>query len=240
MIKYHKSFVYLPDPTRSRPNIPESHRKLAAQSPPMPLPLHCKPWMDEQLLGWTFYYGYLTSIKLIGLPDGKVEVENMERLQTESKVDDIFRTNFFGGYVGISATGYSISTPPGIVSLMMPATNPPSELITLPAILETDWYPRELVALFQAPGVGEQVSIQYGDELVRILPIPRIDEEEGLEQMTDEEAAELLARREIYAEDERTAKGQMTQSGGRLKRVYPRWSRKYGEKLKAETTDEVS
>ena len=237
MLKFHKSFVYLPNPTRSQPNIPEEHKQLAAESPPMPLPLHCRPWIDEQSLGWTFFYGYLTSVTLVGLADGRVRIENFEQLQEESGVKDIIRTNFFGGYAGLSATGYTITTPPGVVSLMMPPTTPPQGLLVLPAILETDWFPRELIALFQAPLEGEQVRIEYGDELLRILPVSRFDDSK-IAEMNDDEVAEVMAKRAEYVADEKQTKGRLTKSGGALKRVYPRWSKEFLQQLQTESEDE--
>ena len=223
MLKYTKVIPYVPTPTRSRPNIPHDDLELAKLDPPMPLKLHCKPWLDEQSLGWTFYYGYLTPITITGLGDNEIHIENLEQLKAESRVPDIMRKVFGSNHLGITAIGYMVSTPQNIVSLMLPPTHPPDNMHVIPAVLETDWYPRELVTLFKVPAKNETIHLEYKTELMRLVPIPRFDNQELIE-MSEEELSTHMAENNRYLQDEKNTEGRLTQSGTHMKRIYPKWS----------------
>jgi hypothetical protein len=88
MLKFTKSLPYLPDPARPRPHITEQERAWAAGQPPLPVPFHCKPWVDGQTIGWTLFYGYRTSITLHDRADGRLEIENLALLMGETGRED--------------------------------------------------------------------------------------------------------------------------------------------------------
>ncbi|MFZ0549033.1 MAG: DUF6065 family protein [Candidatus Promineifilaceae bacterium] len=224
MIQFTKAAAYIPDPVRSRPVITDEDKALAAEDPPYPVRLHCKPWMDGQSVGWTLFYGYLTPITVVGLGDGDFRVENLEQLKAESQVDNIIMP-LVGGYFGMPATGYTFLTQPGIISLILPAPNAPPDLHLEPGIIETDWYPLEMPAVFKVPPKGEAVTLDYKMEIARLVPIPRL-ESMTLTPMAEDDLNALLKRRQEYIEDRGKYHGKTVQMGV-IKQSYKKWSAEY-------------
>jgi hypothetical protein len=211
MIQFTKAAVYFPDPVKSRPLITDEDKALAAEKPPFPVRLYCKPWMDGQVVGWTIFYGYLTSITVIGMADGNYEVENLAQLQAESQIENVI-IPLIGGFFGIPATGYTFLTQPGYISLMLPANNPPPGLELEPGIIETDWYPLEMPAVFKIPPEGQSITLDYKMEIARIVPIPRL-EEMSLNPMTEKDLEKLLERRQQYIKERGNYHGKAVQMG---------------------------
>ncbi len=232
MIQFTKAAPYIPDPVRSRPLITDQDKALAAADPPYPVRLHCKPWMDGQSVGWTLFYGYLTSITVVGLAEGDFHVENLEQLKAESQVDNIIMP-LVGGYFGIPATGYTFLTQAGYISLMLPATNPPPGLELEPGIIETDWYPLEMPAVFKVPPEGESVTFDYKMEIARLVPIPR-PEAMTLIPMVEDDLTALMERRQQYIDERGQYHGKTVQMGGVIKQSYKKWSAEYRRKFSAD------
>ena len=232
MIQFTKAAAYIPDPVRSRPLITDQDKALAAVDPPYPVRLHCKPWMDGQSVGWTLFYGYLTSITIVGLSDGGYHVENLEQLQAESQVDNIIMP-LVGGYFGIPATGYTFLTQPGYISLILPPTNPPPGLELEPGIIETDWYPLEMPAVFKVPPAGESVTLDYKMQIARLVAIPRL-EKMTLRPIAEDDLTELMERRQRYIEERGKYHGKAVQMGGVIKQSYKKWSADYRRKFPAD------
>lgn len=231
MLKFAKAAPYIPDPERSRPLITESDKVRGAHDPPFPAPYMCKPWSDGQRIGWTLFYGFLTPITIVGLGDGRVEIENKEQLARETNQTRI-GDHFTQGYVGIGV-GYTLKTPPGFVSLIIPPTQPPPGLETVPCVIESDWYPRQLFLLFRAPAEGVRVALDHKDEIARVVVVPRI---EGVtaEPMTAEELEEIEQRRQSYLEEEKTTPTRwQAATGDTFTHLYKEWSKRYrkGEEL---------
>lgn len=228
MIQFTKAAEYIPDPVRSRPVISDEDKALAAADPPYPVRLHCKPWMDGQSAGWIIFYGYLTPITIVGLGGDDFRVENLERLKAESRVDNIIMP-LVGGYFGIPATGYTFLTQPGYISLILPAPQAPPGLQLEPGIIETDWYPLEMPAVFKVPAAGESIRLDYKMEIARLVPIPRL-EEMTLAPMTEDNLAALLARRQSYLEERGKYHGKVVQMGV-IKQSYKKWSAEFRRRL---------
>ena len=224
MIQFTKAAAYIPDPVRSRPFITAEDKALAAEDPPYPVRLHCKPWMDGQSVGWTLFYGYLTSITVVGLENGEFHVENLEQLKAESQVENIIMP-LVGGYFGIPATGYTFLTQPSYISLILPATHAPPGLQLEPGIIETDWYPLEMPAVFKVPPPGEAVTLDYKMEIARLVPIPRL-EAMTLTPMAEDNLTALIERRQQYIEERGKYHGKTVQMGV-IKQSYKKWSAEF-------------
>jgi hypothetical protein len=225
MLKFAKSVAYLPDPARSRPFISEADKVKATSDPPAAVPFHCKPWVDGQTVGWTLFYGYLTSITIVGTADGKIEVRNLEQLARETSQPRIV-DQFADGHFGIG-TGYTLQTPPGMVSLILPATHAPSGLNALTGVVETDWYPRQLFAVFAVPSPGTEIILDYQMPLVRVVVIPR---HEGWEvrPLNETELANLAERNAAYLKEEVATDTRWTAvSGDTFTHLYKQKSSQY-------------
>ena len=128
-------------------------------------------------LGWTLSYGYLTPITLTGGEAGRLEVENLEQLTKETgqpHIIDQFAPEHFG--IG---SGYTLWTPPGYVSLILPPANPPGNLSLVTGVIESDWYPLQLFLVFQRPAAGDQIRLDYGMALAQVVIVPRQEEAEA-------------------------------------------------------------
>jgi hypothetical protein len=184
MLKFAKAAPYIPDPVRSRPLITDDDKERGSLDPPYPVPYLCKPWADGQRVGWTLFYGFLTPITIVGLGDGRAEILNKEELARETNQKRV-GDHFAPGYVGLGI-GYTLKTPPGFVSLIIPPTQPPSGLETVPFIVESDWYPRQIFLVFRVPSAGVQIPLDHKDELARVVVVP-IHEQLTADPMSAEE-----------------------------------------------------
>ena len=224
LLKFAKAVIYLPDPVRSKPLITDEHRAKAAESPPHPVPFHCKPWVDGQTIGYTIFYGFLTPIEIVGLPGGRVHVENAEALFAEARVTNQTES-FAPGFFSFS-TGYTFKTEPGMVCLMMPPTKPPAGFEMLTAVVETDWFPKEVFVAVKVPPEGERIQLEFGMELARIVVVPRMDSAE-ITPMSPEEVATIRERETAYREDEATTDSKWAAAtGDTFTHVYKQWARK--------------
>jgi len=229
MLKFAKSAPYIPDPVRSRPNISDEDRARAAEEPPQVVPFHCKPWVDGQSIGWTLFYGYVTSITILGMGDGKIEVENLFQLTRETNQERVV-DQFAHGHFGIG-TGYRLRTPPGMVSLILPPTTPPPGLVTVTGVIETDWYPRQLFLVFRAPEKGTRISLDYKMELARVIVIPR-QEGQKAEPLSPEELAALREEARQYREEEKITRSRWrAASGDSFTHIYKEWSQRFRKDL---------
>jgi hypothetical protein len=225
MLKFAKSAPYLPDPARSRPLITDADKERGSVNPPHVVPYHCKPWVDGQTAGWTLYYGFLTPITIRSHADGRLHVQNLEQLGRETQQPQIV-SQFAAGHFGLGC-GYTLQTPPGYVSLIIPATRPPAGLEALTAVIETDWYPRQLFLVFRLPPVGVEIFLDRGMELARVLVIPR---QEGLEarSFTTDELANLHQHEQQYLAEEQTTDSRWTAaSGDEFTHLYRQWSTRH-------------
>ncbi|MCL4263009.1 MAG: hypothetical protein KJ069_07325 [Anaerolineae bacterium] len=225
LLKFAKSVPYLPDPARSRPHIAAADKERGSANPPHAVPYHCKPWVDGQTVGWTLFYGFLTPITITGQTNGTVEVTNLEMLAQETQQPHIV-SPFAQGHFGIGC-GYTLQTPPGFVSLVMPATRPPAGLSALTAVIETDWYPRQLFLVFPIPPPGMQIFLDRGMELARVVVIPRPEQGEA-RPFTADEQAEFNKRQQQYLEEEKTTPTRWTSaSGDQFTHLYKQWSARF-------------
>ena len=230
MLKFAKSAPYIPDPARSRPFITEQDKERAAQDPPAAVPFHCKPWVDGQTVGWTLFYGYLTSVTVVGLGNGRIEVRNLEQLAQETNQPRVI-DQFAHGHFGLGS-GYTLQTPSGFVSMLVPATQSPSGLQALTGVIETDWYPRQLFLVFKAPPAGMEIVLDYKAELARVVVIPR---HEGLEAqpLTDAELAVVQEQEAAYLAEEKSTPTRWTAaSGDSFTHLYKTWANRYRHQQK--------
>lgn len=224
MLKYAKSVSYLPDLRRSRPFIQDEDRARAAKNPPEPVPFHCKPWVDAQSLGWTIPYGFLTAIEIVGLGEGRISVANIATLQGESNQPRIV-DQFAPGHFGIGC-GYSLHTPPGLISLLLPANDPPPNLDLVSGVIESDWYPRQIFLVCRSPAKGKKIYLDREMPLARVVLVPR---HEGLDatQLDEPEAEEIAAREAAYVAEEATTPTRwQAASGDWFSHLYKEWSRR--------------
>lgn len=201
LLRYHKQFVYLPDPEPSRSAVTDEMRRLAAHEPPFPVPLHCKPWLDGQTVGWTLFYGYLTPLGVRTLPDGTLQPDNLAQLKAEAQTAQLVET-IADGYFTL-ATGYKLRTEPGCVCLILPPTRPTPGYEVLTAVLETDWFAKEVFLTMRTPPPGSSYELAYRAELARVVVIPRL-ETAALRPFTAEEIAESAAAEAAYRAEEQT------------------------------------
>jgi len=224
-LKFGKSVPYLPDPVRSRPLVTAVDKARGSADPPHAVPYHCKPWVDGQTAGWTLFYGFLTPISITGQADGGIEVQNLEMLARETQQPEIV-SHFAQGHFGIGS-GYTLQTPPGFVSLIIPATQPPAGLEALTAVIETDWYPRQLFLVFRLPPPGTQILLDRGMELARVVVIPRPEQLEA-RPFTADELAEINQRQQQYLDEEKTTPSRWTAaSGDQFTHLYKQWSARF-------------
>lgn len=221
-LRFAKSVPYLPDPVRSRPHVTAVDKERGSANPPHAVPYHCKPWVDGQTVGWTLFYGFLTPITISAKVDGTLVVENLEMLARETQQPKIV-SHFAQGHFGFGC-GYTLQTPPGFASLIIPATRPPARLDALTAVIETDWYPRQLFLVFRIPPPGAQIFLDRGMELVRVVVIPRQEQGEA-RPFTADELAELHNRQQQYLDEEKTTTARWTSaSGDQFTHLYKQWS----------------
>lgn len=231
MLKFAKATPYIPDPERSKPLITEDDKVRGAHNPPYPAPYMCKPWADGQRIGWTLFYGFLTPIAIVGLGNDRAEIENKEELARETNQKRV-GDHFAPGYVGLSV-GYTLKTPPGFVTLIIPPTRPPQGLETVPFVVESDWYPRQIFLVFRAPAAGVRIPLDHKDQLARAVVVPR-HEKLTAEPMNAEELAEVEQSRLTYLEEEKTTPTRwVAATGDPFTRLYKEWSNRYrkGEEL---------
>lgn len=224
-LKFGKSVPYLPDPVRSRPLVTAVDKERGSAEPPHAVPYHCKPWLDGQTVGWTLFYGFLTPISITGQADGGIEVENLKLLAGETQQPEIVSL-FAQGHFGIGS-GYMLQTPPGFVSLIIPATQPPAGLEALTAVIESDWYPRQLFLVFRVPPPGTQILLDRGMELARVVVVPRHEQLEA-RPFTADELAEINQRQQQYLDEEKTTSSRWTAaSGDQFTHLYKQWSARF-------------
>lgn len=225
MLSFAKSAPYLLDPVRSRPLITDEDRQRGSASPPHAVPYHCKPWADGQMVGWTLFYGFLTPITITGQADGSIAVDNLAQLARETQQPQII-TRFAKGHFGIGS-GYTLQTPPGFVSLILPATQPPAGLEALTAVIESDWYPRQLFLVFRLPPVGTSIILDRGMELARVVVIPRQEQMEA-RPLTAAELAILQEREQQYLDEEKSTDSRWrSASGDEFTHLYRQWSKRH-------------
>jgi hypothetical protein len=143
MLKYVKNVPYVPDPIQTSDGVP----------------------------GWTLSYGYLTPITIAGGEDGRIAVENLAQLAQETGQPRIV-DQFAPGHFGLGS-GYTLWTPPGYVSLILPAAEAPGNLELVTGVIESEWYPLQLFLVFRLPAAGAQISLDYGMPLARVVVAPR-------------------------------------------------------------------
>ena len=231
-LKFHKTPIYVPDPTRAKPFITAEEQTRAAENPPWPVPFHCKPWVDGQTAGWTLYYGYLTPIVVRGLGGGRIAVDNLEQLARETNQPKVV-DQFADGYFGLS-TGYYFQTPVGFASLFIPSPHAPAGLHLLTAVLETAWYARPIFLVYHAPAEGEQVALDYKQPIGRVLVVPLPSQTEA-QAMTAEEVAALQTEEQAYLAEERTTPHKWTAAtGASFTHLYKIKAREHASQTKAE------
>lgn len=225
MLKFSKSVPYIPDPARSRPPVSDDDKARAAERPPHAVPFHCKPWLDGQSIGWTLFYGYLTPVVISGREDGRIDVANGEQLAAETGQARII-DQFARGHFGLGS-GYSLKSPPGLVSLLIPAAQPPPNLELVTGVVETDWYPRQLFLVYRVPAAGRQIELDHGMPIARVVMVPRHD---GLaaEPLTGDELAAYQAEEAAYlAEEATTPTRWQAASGDWFTHLYKLWSQRF-------------
>lgn len=227
LLKFAKSVPYLIDPAPARPPITEDQKRAAAEQPPRVIPHHCKPWVDGQSVGWVLSYGYITPVAIRTAANGRIDVENGARLVEETqqpRIIDQFADEHFG--IG---TGLTLRTPPGFVSMIIPAINPPSQLRALTGILETDWYPRQLFLVFELPTPAMTIRLDRGMSLARVVVIPR---QIGVAAtpVDPTELADIQTAAEAYVTAEARSPSRWTAAGGdTFTHLYKQWSQQWAQ-----------
>lgn len=225
MLKFTKSVPYIPDPARSRPFISEENKEKAKTDPPHAVPFHCKPWVDGQTVGWTLFYGFMTPVTIRGRGEGKFEVDNLPQLARETNQPHII-DHFADGHFGLGS-GYTLQTPPGIVSMLLPATHPPPGLEVVTGVIETDWYPRQLFLVFRVPPAGVEIALDYKNEVARVVLIVRPEALKAT-PLNAEELKAMQERKAAYLEEEKNTPTAWTAVSGRsFTRLYKVWSVRY-------------
>ena len=230
MLKFAKSVPYIPDPIRSKPLISDHHKELASQEPPFAVPHHCKPWVDGQSLGWTLSYGFFTDITIHGLPNGKIKVDNLDQLAREAQQAKVV-DQFARGHFGISS-GYTFSTPNGILSLILPTDHAPENLNLVTGVIESDWYPRQIFLVFQSPPEGVSIHLEYQQPIAKVVLVPR---HEGIsaEPVTSSELEKLNASRDEYLKEEEITSSRWVDADDQpFTNLYKIWSREHRKKDK--------
>ncbi len=225
MLKFRKTVPYIPDPVRCKPQISEEDKRLGSQIPPHAVPYHCKPWVDGQTIGWTLFYGYLSSVAIRGNEDGGIDVDNLEQLTKETQQADII-SQFAKGHFGIGS-GYTLSTLPDISTLILPVSSSPPGLEAIVGLIETDWYPRQIFLVFKVPQPGVEILLEHKTPLARVVMTPRFDELTA-QPMTAEEIEEIEGRRQAYLADESTSDSRWVDAAGNsFTHVYKQWSKRH-------------
>lgn len=221
MLRYSKSLPYLPDLARPRPNVTEQDKARAAADPPLPVPFHCKPWLDGQTIGWTLFYGYQTTVRLRRSAGERPVAENLAQLDEESgRADTVILSD---GSLRL-ATGYSFGSPAGLVTLLMPANRPVAGLSLEVACLDTEQQYRPVSLVFRMAAEGE-VCLTAGVELARAVLIPRHESLQA-QSLTGEELAALQQREADYRAEEQTTPTRWTAAtGDSFTHLYKVWSR---------------
>jgi hypothetical protein len=231
MLKFHKWAVYFPDPIPLKPPINDEDRRKMAADPPIPTPLHCKPWVDGQTLGWTLSYGYLSPMTLVDLGDNQFEIRDDEQLMKERSGEAVigrFADTHFG-----FASGYILQTPPGFVTYIAPTKNAPANLRAIEGVVETDWYPRSIFFVFETPARDEVIKLDYGDELVRVIIVPRHQKMQA-EPLTETELAAVYTEQDRYKAEKATSPTIWTAANGlTFDHVYKQWSKDFVRQLAA-------
>jgi hypothetical protein len=167
MLQFAKALPYLPDP-----------RPLVVPEPgTAELVAGWQLWDTGSPFGWMLSYGYLTAVTVTADGKGGLVVENAAELTRETgqaRTLDQFAPGHFG-----LACGYTLKTPAGLGSLILPAASPPDGLQAVTGIVETDWYPRQLFLVFRVPDAGRRVKLARGAELARLILVARDDDEDA-------------------------------------------------------------
>lgn len=224
MLRFAKSAPYIPDPQPSRPVLGAAERRQAAARPPEAAPQHCKPWTDGQALGWILAYGFLSPITIHS--DGvRITVDGLDQLAAETQQERIV-DQFAADHFGIGS-GYTLRTPPGYGSLLLPPPAAPSQppvLEVVSGFLESDWYPRQLFVVFRVPPAGNSVTLDHGSPLARVVVAPYQSSlsAEPLDAAALAELDDELAR---YLAEEQTTDSRWTAAGGtQFTHLYRQWS----------------
>jgi hypothetical protein len=222
MLRFIKSLPYLPDLARPRPLISEEDKARAAAEPPLPVPFHCKPWLDGQTIGWTLFYGYRTAVTLHSSAGGKVVAENLEQLDGERGQPDTVTLTERGLRL---ETGYSLGSPAGLVTLLIPANRPVPGLLLEMACLETEQQYQPVSLVFRMPADGE-INLMTGAELARAVLIPR--PESGQARPLEGEELVIVRQREAAyrAEEQMTPTRWTAATGDSFTHLYRVWSRR--------------
>ncbi|MCA9938771.1 MAG: hypothetical protein KC418_09020 [Anaerolineales bacterium] len=222
MLKFGKSVPYLLDPARPHPRVTPLDQARAAAQPPQAVPFHCKPWGDGQRVGWTLFYGYLTDVTISVSAADVLAVENLPMLARETNQPRIIH-QFAPDHFGIGS-GYTLKTPPGFVSLLLPATDPPPGLEMITGVIESDWYPRQTFLVFRLPQPDQPVHLTRGAPLARVVVIPRQDNltAQPLSAAEMEDLAQV--EQQYLAEAEDTASRWTAANGAQFTHLYRIWS----------------
>lgn len=143
-------------------------------------PRHCKPWVDAMSLGWSLPFAHPGSLEVRRASDGGVVAS---WLDPGSRSRPVPASNFADGYFGL-ATGYAFRTPPGIgllVTALPMNQSGPQQIV--PGLVETDWYPKPLFVVLEAPALDGSLRFSWGDPIAWLIPVPtkelRIAEADG-------------------------------------------------------------
>jgi hypothetical protein len=208
--------------------ISDDDKAKAAATPPAAVPFHCKPWLDGQSVGWTLFYGYLTSVTITAEENGRIQVQNLPTLAKETNQPHIIE-QFAESHFGLG-TGYTLQTPPGFVSLLLPAPQAPTGWAAITAVVESDWYPRQLFAVFRVPAPGVSITLDYNMPLLRVVVMPRQEQME-IRPLDPTEQAALAQREAAYVAEEATTPSRWVDNHGNIfTHLYKQWSSSYRQK----------
>jgi hypothetical protein len=230
MLKFIKSAPYIPDPEPSQAVIDPADSARAREQPPHVVPAHCKPWLDGQKIGWTLSYGYISPIQISLDPEGGIQVQGLEQLIRETgqpRVVDRFSDRHFG-----LGSGYTLITPPGFQTLLLPTEQSPGSLRAMTGLIESDWYPRQLFLVFDMPTAGQIIRLDHGDALARAVVVPAASELQA-EPASARDIETIKAAEARYLADEESGRWSWTAaSGDQFTHVYKEWSKQHRHQSK--------
>ena len=154
----------------------------------IPVPAHCKPWIDGQSVGLRVVWPFDT-VTLTFDSEGKLEHE------IENHV-----AQFADGYFSINPL-YFFRTQNNVGLYIVPDEESSLYSLTVHGVIETDWYRPAPFFVFQNPWDWLKEScviLKKGSPLVKVVPIV-IDK--GLARMTDVQFEDQLGAANKYFYD---------------------------------------
>lgn len=189
MIWYGHPDSDAPDLHWNKPYVSSSAKNKIAQD--IPVPAHCKPWIDGQSAGLIVTWPFPTLLLEFDKITGNLITEN----EHVSKFAD--------GHYSLNPM-YYFRTQENVGIYIQPHESSPLEHFTVKGIIETDWYRPCPFFVFRNPIKDSMlvqderlngIIIKRGDPLIELVPIV-IDK--GLQRMTDDQLEQQIDEANEY------------------------------------------